>query len=72
MSSLPITETTLEDLELRHRKESKDLLAKVTALKKTVSKGDKRKKKEVAADIAALEAQQSERHAAEISQLTSN
>ncbi|KAJ2487173.1 OTU protein [Coemansia sp. RSA 2050] len=72
MSSLPITEITLEELELRHRKESKELLARITALKKTVSKGDKRKKKEVAVDIAALETQQSERHAAEISQLTSN
>ncbi|KAJ2241764.1 OTU protein, partial [Coemansia sp. RSA 455] len=72
MSSLSIPEATLEELESRHRKESKELLAKVTALKKTVSKGDKRKKKEVAADIAALESQLSERHAAELSQLTGN
>ncbi|KAJ2754224.1 OTU protein [Coemansia pectinata] len=70
MSSPSTPEITLEELELRHRKESKELLAKVTALKKTVSKGDKRKKKEVAADIATLESELSERHAAELSQLT--
>ncbi|KAJ2741725.1 OTU protein [Coemansia sp. BCRC 34301] len=67
---LPLVETTLEDLELRHKRESKELLARVTALKKTVSKGDKRKKKEVAAEIAVLESQLSEMHAAQIKQLT--
>ncbi|KAJ2794057.1 OTU protein, partial [Coemansia furcata] len=69
---LSTPEITLEELESRHRRESKELLAKVTALKKTVSKGDKRRKKEVTAEIAALECQLSERHAAEINQLTGN
>ncbi|KAJ2437531.1 hypothetical protein GGF42_008600, partial [Coemansia sp. RSA 2424] len=68
--SLLSAETTLEELESRHKRESKELLARTTALKKTVSKGDKRKKKEVTAEITALESQLSERHAAEIKQLT--
>ncbi|KAJ1662772.1 OTU protein [Coemansia sp. RSA 1694] len=68
--SLLSAETTLEELESRHKREGKELLARTTALKKTVSKGDKRKKKEVAAEIAVLESQLSERHAAEIKQLT--
>ncbi|KAJ1997996.1 OTU protein [Coemansia thaxteri] len=69
--SLQITETSLEELECRHRRENKELSAKVAALKKTVAKGDKRKKKEVAAEISALESRQAELHAAEIKLLTS-
>ncbi|GJJ71842.1 OTU domain-containing protein 6 [Entomortierella parvispora] len=46
---------TLEELRSRHKKEQKDLVAKVTALKKTATKGDKKKKKEVLAEVAQLE-----------------
>ncbi|PIA17514.1 cysteine proteinase [Coemansia reversa NRRL 1564] len=58
---------TFEDLEARHRKEKKDLIATITSLKKSIPKGDKRKKKEVAAEIAELERTHSERHRAELS-----
>ncbi|KAG0277409.1 OTU domain-containing protein 6B [Linnemannia exigua] len=46
---------TLEELRTRHKKEQRDLTAKVTALKKTATKGDKKKKKEVLAEVAQLE-----------------
>ncbi|KAG9066810.1 OTU domain-containing protein 6B [Linnemannia hyalina] len=46
---------TLEELRARHKKEQRDLTAKVTALKKTATKGDKKKKKEVLAEVAQLE-----------------
>lgn len=36
-----------EELLTRHRKEKKDLQGKIQALKKTATKGDKKKKKEV-------------------------
>ncbi|KAJ2610979.1 OTU protein [Coemansia sp. RSA 1365] len=58
---------TFEELEARHRKEKKDLVATITSLKKSIPKGDKRKKKEVAAEIAELEKTHSERHRAELS-----
>ncbi|KAJ1732208.1 OTU protein [Coemansia biformis] len=64
MSANP--EVTLEELEARHRTEKKELVARVTALKKTVPKGDKRKKKEVGAEIAELEKEQADRHGAEL------
>ncbi|KAG0376545.1 hypothetical protein BGX24_007595 [Mortierella sp. AD032] len=46
---------TLEELRTRHKKEQRDLTAKATALKKTATKGDKKKKKEVLAEVAQLE-----------------
>ncbi|KAJ1854059.1 OTU protein, partial [Coemansia sp. RSA 486] len=64
--SFPVPDSSLEELEARHRREKKDLAAKLMALKKTVTKGDKRKKKEVAAEIALLEAELNDRHAAEV------
>ncbi|KAJ2778220.1 OTU protein [Coemansia javaensis] len=57
---------TREAMEARHRKEKRDLVNRVTALKKTVSKGDKRKKKDVADEIAGLEAELAGRQAAEL------
>ncbi|KAF9578716.1 hypothetical protein BGW38_005351 [Lunasporangiospora selenospora] len=44
-----------DDLKARHKKELKDLQARVTSLKRTVTQGDKKKKKEVTAEIARLE-----------------
>ncbi|KAF9102221.1 hypothetical protein BGX27_011124 [Mortierella sp. AM989] len=46
---------TYEELKARHKKELRDLNARVTALKKTATKGDKKKKKEVTAEAAQLE-----------------
>lgn len=44
-----------ETLLIKHRKEKKELQSKIQALKKTATKGDKKKKKEVMEEIAALE-----------------
>ncbi|KAJ2757540.1 OTU protein, partial [Coemansia nantahalensis] len=43
----------------------KELMARVTALRHSVSKGDKRKKKEVATEITTLESELEARHAAD-------
>ncbi|KAF9361306.1 hypothetical protein BGX34_007219 [Mortierella sp. NVP85] len=53
---------TLEELRARHKKEQRELTAKVTALKKTATKGDKKKKKEVNEEIAQLEHAQRLQH----------
>ncbi|KAJ1956539.1 OTU protein [Linderina pennispora] len=66
---MALSETTIEELETRHRKETKELTSKVMSLKKSIPKGDKRKKKEVTAEIAVLEAQLAERHDAELAEL---
>lgn len=50
-----LEQTTIEALNERHRQEKKDLQAKVQGLKKSVTKGDKKKKKEVDAEIEILE-----------------
>ena len=57
-----------EDMEARHRKEIKDLTAKTTAMKKTATKGEKRKKKEILAEIAILEANLKAKHEEETKQ----
>lgn len=51
-----------------HRKEKKDLQGKIQLLKKTSSKGDKKKKKEVLEEIATLEAEMNLRHKNELAQ----
>ncbi|KAJ2500247.1 OTU protein [Coemansia sp. RSA 1972] len=61
-------EATLEEVEARHRKEKKVLIAKTTALKRTIPKGDKNKKKEVTAEITNLEKQHEGRQRAELIQ----
>ncbi|KAF9187871.1 OTU domain-containing protein 6B [Haplosporangium sp. Z 767] len=53
---------TLEELKARHKKEQRELTAKVTALKKTATKGDKKKKKEVLIEIAQFEQSLSQQH----------
>ncbi|XP_046444116.1 deubiquitinase OTUD6B-like [Daphnia pulex] len=55
-----------EELLARHRKEKKDIQAKIQALKKTATKGDKKKKKDVAEEIAKLETEIETKHAAEL------
>ncbi|KAL1458634.1 hypothetical protein WDU94_008769 [Cyamophila willieti] len=67
MSDSDSSETPLEKLLQKHRKEKKDLIAKVQILKK--SKGDKKKKKEVTEEIAQLESELTARHAKELAEL---
>lgn len=57
-----------DDITARHRKERKELQAKVQALKKTAGKGDKKKKKEVLEEIARLESDLNQRHDNELAQ----
>ncbi|KAL1123854.1 hypothetical protein AAG570_001624 [Ranatra chinensis] len=58
---------TEEEIVQRHRKEKKELQAKIQALKKTATKGDKKKKKEVSEEILKLETDQEKRHSDELS-----
>jgi OTU domain-containing protein 6 len=49
-------------LETRHRHEQKQLRAKIQAMKKSVAKGDRKRKKEVLDEIARMEAETEQRH----------
>lgn len=57
---------TLDAVKARHRLESRELVAKVTSLKKTATKGEKRKKKEVLQQCDDMEKELNERHTREI------
>lgn len=59
----------LEEMETRHRKELKEMQAKIMALKKSVSKGDKKKKKQVQDEIDQLEIEVSSRQEKELDAL---
>ncbi|KAI9332340.1 hypothetical protein BDR26DRAFT_921741 [Obelidium mucronatum] len=56
---------TLDEILARHRKEAKELQGKITGLKKAVG-SDKKKKKELPDQIAALEAELKQRQDAEV------
>lgn len=58
-------ETSHTSLEVRHRKEKKELQAQIQALKKS-AKNDKTKKKELAAEIIRLESQLEVKHQQEL------
>lgn len=58
-------EEDLESLETRHKKEQRGLVAHVTSLKKSVSKGEKAKRKEVLAEAEKLETALKKRHETE-------
>ncbi|XP_044267094.1 deubiquitinase OTUD6B [Tribolium madens] len=62
-------ETNEEELLKRHKQERKDLQAKIQSLKKSVTKGDKKKKKEVTEEIARLEQELEIRHSSELESL---
>ena len=59
-----------EALAKRHRKEKKDLQSKIQQIKKSASKGDKKKKKEVNDEITRLENEMKSRHEEEVKTLT--
>jgi len=54
------------DIHQRHKDEKKALNAQIQALKHSIPKGDKKKKKQVTGEIALLTAQLEERHAQEL------
>lgn len=59
-----------EALQIRHRRERKELQARVQALKKSADKGDKKRKREVLDGIVKLELALEQRHSEELEQLT--
>lgn len=67
--TIDIKNLSLEDATTRHKKERKELQAKIQALKKTAGKGDKKKKKEILEEITKLELELDDRHANELTQL---
>jgi OTU domain-containing protein 6 len=58
-----------EALAARHKEELKELRNRIQALKKTATKGDKKKKKEVAAAIAVMESEMDSRHEKELAEV---
>lgn len=60
-----IVETKDEILQ-RHRNEKKDMQCKIQSMKKSVAKGDRKKKKEVAEQTAEIEAKLKQRHQEEL------
>uniref|UniRef100_A0A1B6CUT1 ubiquitinyl hydrolase 1 n=1 Tax=Clastoptera arizonana TaxID=38151 RepID=A0A1B6CUT1_9HEMI len=61
-----------EEIIQRHKKEKKDLQGKIQALKKSATKGDKKKKKEVSEEIAHLENELEKKHEDELLSLQSS
>ncbi|XP_065065045.1 deubiquitinase OTUD6B-like [Rhopilema esculentum] len=59
----------MEDLKSRQKLELKELQAKTQNMKHSVPKGDKKRKKQMMAEIALLEAELQEKHQKEISDL---
>lgn len=57
---------TEEELRARHRRESKDLVTKTTAMKKQATKGEKKKRKEINKKIETLENEMKLRHRDEL------
>ncbi|EFA04273.1 deubiquitinase OTUD6B [Tribolium castaneum] len=62
-------EMSEEELLKKHKQERKDLQAKIQSLKKSVTKGDKKKKKEVTEEIARLEQELETKHSSELGSL---
>ncbi|GLV45721.1 uncharacterized protein CBL_02741 [Carabus blaptoides fortunei] len=58
-----------DDLLAKHKKERKDLQSQIQSLKKTCTKGDKKKKKDVAETIAKLEQELDNKQSKELDEL---
>ena len=56
----------LDSLLARHKREQKTLTSQITSLKKSVTKGEKSKRKEVLAEAERLEKELKERHHCEL------
>ena len=59
----------LESLLARHKKEQKALVSQITSLKKTVTKGERARRKEVNHEVERLEKELTERHQQELQRL---
>ena len=62
-------EEDVESLLARHKKEQKALVSQITSLKKTVTKGEKAKRKEVLLEVEQLEKGLRERHQQELQRI---
>ncbi|KAM9838853.1 deubiquitinase OTUD6B isoform 2-T2 [Aulostomus maculatus] len=67
-----MVETQKEMLAKQHRKEKKDLQAKIQSMKNAVPKNDKKRRKQLTEDIAKLEADLNQKHEEELRQLRSD
>ncbi|KAK6324297.1 hypothetical protein J4Q44_G00066360 [Coregonus suidteri] len=65
-------ETAEEILAKQHRKEKKDLQAKIQSMKNAVPKNDKKRRKQLTEDITKLEAELNQKHNEELQQLDSS
>ncbi|XP_036371746.1 deubiquitinase OTUD6B [Megalops cyprinoides] len=65
-------ESAEELLTKQHRKEKKDLQAKIQSMKNAVPKNDKKRRKQLVEDIAKLEAELTQKHEDELKQLNNN
>jgi len=63
------TEEDLDALLARQKKEQKALVSQTTSLKKSVTKGEKAKRKEVLAEVQRLEDELKQRHERELAEL---
>lgn len=61
-----------DELLQAHRKERKDLQAKIQSLKHSVPKGHKKKKRDVAMEVAILEAELDEKHRKELEEFSTH
>ncbi|ODQ67326.1 cysteine proteinase [Nadsonia fulvescens var. elongata DSM 6958] len=61
-----LLEKTEKEIVNRHRKESRDLIATVTSLKKQATKGEKKKKKQILKDCENLEQELKQKHVQEL------
>ncbi|EFO24294.1 hypothetical protein LOAG_04191 [Loa loa] len=61
--------TPLGQLKAAHRKERKELQSKVMTMKHSIDKSDKKRKKEVIAEIAKMEEEMKRRHQEELAEL---
>ncbi|KAH8396814.1 hypothetical protein KR215_004636, partial [Drosophila sulfurigaster] len=66
-----LAETTLEDVASRHRRERKELQAKLQAMKKNAPKNNKNKRKEFLEEMTRLESEMDQRHKAELAGVAS-
>ncbi|KAL0961720.1 hypothetical protein UPYG_G00330840 [Umbra pygmaea] len=64
-------ETAEEGLGKQHRKEKKDLQAKIQSMKNAVPKNDKKRRKQLIEEIAKLEADLNQKHEEELKQVKS-
>ncbi|KAF1381596.1 hypothetical protein PFLUV_G00155610 [Perca fluviatilis] len=66
-----IVETPEEQLAKQHRKEKKDMQAKIQSMKNAIPKNDKKRRKQMTEEIAKIEADLSQKHEEELRQLKS-